>query len=252
MYDAFSSDYDRFVDWPGRLAAEMPYIEQELQAAKAHRVLDAACGTGMHAIALAQQGYTVVGTDLSAGMIEQAQANATARGVGTRFEVAGFGVLSAQVGTDFDAVLCLGNSLPHLLTPADLVATLADFGACLQSGGMLLIQNRNFDAVLAHDQRWMDPQAHREEQKEWLFFRFYDFEPEGLLKFNMVTLQREGANAWSQHVTSTRLRPWRQKELTAAVVAAGFDAVTYYGDMSSAPFDPEHSPNLIVVARHKS
>ena len=32
MYEDFSSDYDRFVDWQGRLAAELPFIEQQLQA----------------------------------------------------------------------------------------------------------------------------------------------------------------------------------------------------------------------------
>jgi hypothetical protein len=47
MYDDFSSDYDRFVDWPGRLAAELPFIERQLRAVGARRVLDAACGTGV-------------------------------------------------------------------------------------------------------------------------------------------------------------------------------------------------------------
>ncbi|MGQ9804240.1 MAG: hypothetical protein ACUVSH_10470 [Anaerolineae bacterium] len=51
MYDDFSADYDRFVDWPGRLAAEVPFIVQRLQRVGARRVLDAACGTGMHAVA---------------------------------------------------------------------------------------------------------------------------------------------------------------------------------------------------------
>ena len=49
MYDDFSSNYDRFVNWPGRLAAELPFIERQLQAVEARRVLDAACGTGRHA-----------------------------------------------------------------------------------------------------------------------------------------------------------------------------------------------------------
>lgn len=35
MYDEFSSDYDRFVNWPGRLAVEMPFVEAQLQAAAA-------------------------------------------------------------------------------------------------------------------------------------------------------------------------------------------------------------------------
>ena len=249
MYDDFSSDYDRFVDWPGRLAAELPFIEHQLQAMGAHRVLDAACGTGMHALALARRGYAAVGADLSPGMIARARANAAAAGVDVPFEVAGFGELNAQVGAGFDALLCLGNSLPHLLTPADLAAALADFAACLRPGGLLLVQNRNSDAVLSRGERWMEPQAHQEGNVEWLFLRFYDFNPDGTLAFNLVTLRREGSDAWNQHVLTTRLWPLRQEELTRALDAAGFAAITCWGDMQCARFDPAHSPNLIVTAQ---
>jgi SAM-dependent methyltransferase len=274
MYDDFSADYDRFVDWPARLAVELPFIERQLQAVGARRVVDAACGTGMHAIALAQRGYQVAGADLSAGMIERARMNATAAGVEVRFEVAGFGELSATLtpalpmgggggGTvspavspggrggegEFDALLCLGNSLPHLLTPQDLAAALADFAACLAPGGLVLIQNRNFDAVVASRERWMGPQSRREGQAEWLFLRFYDFEPGGLLAFNLITLQREGAGDWSQRVTASRLRPLVQEDLTEALGAAGFAGIACWGDMQGAPFDPQASPNLVVTAR---
>ncbi|MCP4539511.1 MAG: class I SAM-dependent methyltransferase [Chloroflexi bacterium] len=249
MYDDFSSDYDRFVNWPARLAAELPFVERELQAVGAHRVLDAACGTGMHAVALAQRGYEVAGADLSTGMVERARGNAQTAGVDARFEAAGFGALSGTFTPgEFDAVLCLGNSLPHLLTPADLSAALADFGACLRPGGLLLIQNRNFDAVLEREARWMDPQSHREGEAEWLFVRFYDFEADGKLAFNMVTLQREGAGAWSQQITSTQLWPLRQTELTTALETT-FDDVVCYGDMTGAAFDSKSSPNLVTTAR---
>jgi glycine/sarcosine N-methyltransferase len=275
MYDDFSSDYDRFVDWPGRLAAELPFIERELQAVGARRVLDAACGTGMHAVALAKRGYKVVGADLSAGMVEQARANATAAGVDVGFEVAGFGELARIFGggapriagsemaaptptlhqgekeQGFDAVLCLGNSLPHLLTPADLAAALADFAACLRPGSLVLIQNRNFDRVLAQGERWMEPQAHREGKAEWLFLRFYDFEPDGGLTFNLVTLLSEGAGGWSQQIASARLRPLQREELATALTSAGFAEVAFWGDMQGVPFDPDRSPNLVVAARRK-
>ncbi len=261
MYDTFSTDYDRFIDWEARLAAEMPFIEGRLQEAGVRRVLDTACGTGMHAIALAQRGYEVVGADFSAGMIERARANAAqaaSAGADVRFEVAGFGALARtlapteEAGT-FDAVLCLGNSLPHLLTPAELTAALADFAACLRPGGLLLIQNRNFDAVLAQRERWMGPQSYQErvdgEEVEWLFLRFYDFEPDGALTFNLVTLKREKTGPWAQQVKSTRLRPLLQAELSSALRAAGFEHLTFRGDMQGAPFDPESSPNLIVISR---
>ena len=59
MYDDFSVDYDRFVAWSGRLAVEMPFIERELEKVGARLVLDAACGTGMHTIALAERGLPI-------------------------------------------------------------------------------------------------------------------------------------------------------------------------------------------------
>ncbi len=249
MYDEFSSDYDRFVNWPGRLAVEMPFIEAQLRAAGARRVLDAACGTGQHALALAKGGYIMVGADLSPQMIERAITNARAQGVPAKFVAAGFGGLRARVGDAFDAVLCLGNSLPHLLAPADLSAALADFAACLRPGGLLLIQNRNFDRVLARRERWMEPQAHQEGEREWLFLRFYDFEADGLLGFNVVTLQRQGSGDWRQHSAATRLWPQRQEELVAALEASGYVQMSSYGDMTGTPYDAANSGNLVLTAR---
>ena len=70
FYDEFSLDYDRFVDWSARLAYELPFFERLFSRYGVRRVLDAACGTGHHAIALAERGYEVVGADLSRAMIE--------------------------------------------------------------------------------------------------------------------------------------------------------------------------------------
>jgi SAM-dependent methyltransferase len=249
LYDLFSADYDRFVNWNERLAVELPFIEGQLIASGARHVLDAACGTGMHAIALAQRGYDVTGADLSVGMMERARQNAAAAGIEVRFVVAGFGELVAKAEGGFDALLCLGNSLPHVLTAEGLHATLTDFAAVLRPGGLLLIQNRNFDAVIATHARWMEPQAHREGNREWLFIRFYDFNPDGTLTFNVVTLRRDEADRWTQRVEATRLRPLLHAELLDALAAAGFDDVACYGDMTGVPFDPQASPNLVVTAR---
>jgi len=257
MYDSFSLDYDRFVNWPNRLAFELPFIQQILETitdSSDHplSILDAACGTGMHVVALAQQGYDVSGADLSAGMIERAKVNAAAAGVPPRFATAGFGALAQefqeQPGFPFDALLCLGNSLPHLLTRPDLDAALADFAACLKPGGLLLIQNRNFDAVVAQQQRWMEPQGYHEAGREWIFIRFYDFEADGLINFNIVTLYREEGSQWVQSINSSRLRPLLRGELAGALLAAGFQEITCYGGMDGSSFDPTTSGNLIITA----
>jgi SAM-dependent methyltransferase len=250
MYDDFSEDYDRFVNWAGRLAYEMPFIEASLaQYAPGGTVLDSACGTGMHAIALAQKGYAAAGADLSPKMVERARENAKQAGVAVRFEVAGFGELAITFGQSrFDALLCLGNSLPHLLSEVDLSRAMGDFAACLRPGGMLILQNRNFDAVVKLRERWMEPQSFREGEREWLFLRFYDYDEDGLISFNIINLRREGDQPWRQQVMTTRPRPLLQAETVRLLGTAGFQDIACYGDMSGAPFNPDSSGNLIVVA----
>ncbi len=252
MYDALSSDYDRFVNWPSRLAIELPFILEKLQQFNARQVLDVATGTGMHAIALAQLGFSTIGADNSAGMLARARMNATSAGVSTRFELAGFGKLADTFGSQsFDALLCLGNSLPHMLSRPELDKAAADFAACLKPGGLLLVQNRNFDAVVGNHDRWMEPQSYSEAETEWIFQRFYDFEPGGLVIFNMVTLKRSAGGNWVQQVTSSSLRPILKDELMDSLTTAGFTRLTPYGDMTGSDFDPETSPNLVLLARLK-
>ncbi len=253
MYDSLSKDYDYFVNWPERLTYEMPFITAQIRSAAGEgqsvKVLDAACGTGMHVIALAQDGYAAAGADLSTGMIEQAVANAASVGVRADFQVAGFGELAGRF-SDYQALLCLGNSLPHVLSSSALAKTLTDFAACLRPGGLLLVQQRNFDAVLAEHARWMKSErAARDGEREWLFVRFYDFDPDGLITFNIITLARVGKSDWQQKVDSTRLNPIRRDELVAALEAAGYEQIVSYGSMSGEPFDLRKSGNLVVSAR---
>jgi glycine/sarcosine N-methyltransferase len=228
-------------------------------------VIDVACGTGRHAIELARRGYKVVGADLSAPMIERAWENAVTAGVEAHFVVAGFGELVEKLalsavlslskgpvegaGGQFDAALCLGSSLPHALDAGGLGEVLADFAAVLRPGGLLLVQNRNFDAVLAHRGRFMGPEAYREGDREWLFVRFYDFHPDGTITFNMVVLRRDAEGEWSQQVEATELHPIIYSEFIASLTDAGFTEIVCYGDMQGTPFDPDRSPNLIVMTR---
>jgi glycine/sarcosine N-methyltransferase len=253
MYDDFSQDYDRFVDWPARLEMELPFIEKQIDSVSAQTegrpsILDSACGTGMHAIALAQRGYRLAGADLSPAMVDHARHNAAAAEVEVRFATAGFGNMAVVFGEEFDGVLCLGNSLPHILDENELKAALRDFARCTRPGSFLLIQNRNFDDVLARRLRWMEPQNHNEGNFEWVFVRFYDFDPDERLTFHIITLRREGDQPWSQRFVSTRLMPIRQAHLIQALAEAGFRDIVSYGDMSGAPFAADGSPNLIVRA----
>lgn len=246
LYDTLAADYDRFVDWPARLAFELPFLEGLFQAHGVRRVLDAACGTGRHALALAQRGYQAAGADSSAAMIERARALAAEQGLEVPFAVAGLGELARALPGPYDAALCLGNSLPHLLTPEAVQGALADLAALLRPGGVLVVQNRNYDRVWRQRERFMPLQTHREGDREWLFFRFMDFH-EATMTFHVVTLTRSG-EGWSYRVGSTELRPIFRDDLARSLAAAGFHGLRFYGSYAGEPFDPEASGDLIAVA----
>lgn len=247
LWDTFSTDYDRFVNWEQRLARELPFLEGLLAEHGARSVLDVACGTGHHAIALAQRGYEVAGVDVSAEMICRARENAEEAGVAVDFRVAGFGSLSQVLAGQYDALLCLGNSLPSVPEEEGLGRALTDMAQVLRPRGLLVLQNLNYDRLWPQRQRFLPLETRHEDGQEWLFLRFMDFH-ERSLTFNMVVLHQQNGS-WNYWAGSTELQPIFAGQLREELRGADFDGVETYGDYSRQPYDPGKSGDLIVVAR---
>jgi glycine/sarcosine N-methyltransferase len=254
MYKHLAPIYDYFVNWKSRLAYELPFLVKEISSLGRNphelKVLDAACGTGRHAIALANEGFQMSGADLYPEMVSQAQANAFAADQNLNLKTVGFGNMARGFTEDqFDAVLCLGNSLPHVQSQKELSQTLADFAALVKPGGIMILQSRNFDRIVKYQLRWMDPQAVDESNKHYIFYRFYDFLANGLIQFNILTLTREGSQDWQTEMDSTLLYPTSSVYLLPEIKKVGFEETRIYGNMAGDGFDPETSSDLVVVAR---
>ena len=254
MYDKLATIYDYFVNWDSRLAYELPFLEQQLRTLGEDpsqiRVMDTACGTGHHAIALANLGFQMSGSDLFPEMVSLADANAKAAGARVNFRTAGFGSISKsfkQPG-EFDAVLCLGNSLPHVVSEADLDKALRDFKELLRPGGLLLLQMRNFDKVMGEKNRWMEPQAVKDGSTEWLFLRFYDFEADGKIQFNILSLHRKANAPWQTQLTSTHLLPIFSEKLQTELALLGFTNIKFYGNLAAESYTAGSSGDLVIIA----
>jgi SAM-dependent methyltransferase len=252
FYDALAPMFDVMTDWEERLASEGPFLRHLLDDAGARRVLDAACGSGGHVLWLARAGYGATGADASPVMVEIASRKAAEAEIVARFEVADLlGVSTLAAEAPFDAVLCLGNSLPHLLTQEALVAALQAMAAALRPGGLLVLQNLNYDLRWRKQPRWFMAQGGELDGEEVLVWRFADYLPEeGRIAFH-IALFRKAQPDWRVEVHTTPHRPLFRADLLAALDAAGFDRVETFGKMAlpAEPFDPDRSGDLVVTAR---
>ncbi|CAN5565374.1 hypothetical protein BH23CHL5_BH23CHL5_00840 [soil metagenome] len=115
-------------------AMELDRIISTLDINSSSHVLDAGCGSGQFAIALAVRGMNVVGVDLSPNMIEFARKNAEMAGVRMSFIQAEVSCIPIESGS-VDAVFA---RMVLMLTP-DPEATLSEFRRALKPGGRLLV-----------------------------------------------------------------------------------------------------------------
>jgi len=243
MYDRLAQEYDRMTRFRERLQTEGVLLEPWVRDFGLTTVLDAACGTGLHSIVLAKMGVRVTGTDLSVNMLALARTHAKKQNVKVRFVRAGFGHVYRKVRGPFDAVLCLGNSLPHLRTPAELTQALRDFHHLLRPGGLLLIQLLNYERILKRKERLIGVRA----DKELTFVRFYDFLEEKV-RFNVLTLRNNG-NAIPSSLRSTELFPYRKRNLLPALKKAGFVRFGFFGSLDRKPWSSEESADLVIACR---
>ncbi len=253
FYDALAPLFDVMTDWGARLGAEGPFLAAILAEVGAKRVLDAACGSGGHALWLAHQGFTVIGADASPGMIALARQKAAATGLDVPFVVAGLDDLqpaNLDPATGFDAVLCLGNSLPHLLSQDDLVAGLRGMAGVLRPGGVVVLQNLNYDLRWQRQPRWFAAQGGVLDGQEVLVWRFADYDaPAMRIAFHIALFRKSGVD-WAVEVHTTPQRPLFRADLEAALAEAGFAAVRAYGRMAlpDEAFDAGRSGDLVIAA----
>ncbi len=245
FYEELAAEYDNMTRFDERLPKERAMLHGWIDRYHFRSALDVACGTGLHAILLAQAGIQMVGADLSPAMLKQAHAHADELGVQVEWIEADMESGDRRINRQFDAAFCLGNSLPHLLTPQAFEAAASSFSRLLHPGGMLAIQLLNYARILAERERIVG--IHRHGATEYV--RFYDF-LDPLVRFNVLTIQWQENQAAST-LNATTLYPYQQGEIETMLRRHDFTEIEVFGDMLFHPFDAEQSPNLVVVAKKK-
>jgi ubiquinone/menaquinone biosynthesis C-methylase UbiE len=135
MHERSARIYDKIYSWKDyktEIERLVPIIRESLQS-EGHRLLDVACGTGVH-LELLKKHFDCQGLDISEEMLEVARA----RNPEITFHHGD--MLDFDLGRTFDVVTCLFSSIGYVLTQRNLHRAVASMARHLVPGGVLVIE----------------------------------------------------------------------------------------------------------------
>jgi len=236
--EAFVDKWDELVDWDARTSSEGGFFIQALKDQSKQRILDVSTGTGFHSVQLLQAGFDVTSVDGSATMLIKAFENAKHRNLILNTVQADWRWLNKAIQGKYDAIICLGNSFTHLFDEMDRRRVLAEFYAALRYDGILILDQRNYDAILdvgfngSHKYYYCGHQVTAEpEHIDPALTRFrYAFPDGSVFHLNMF--------------------PLRKDYVRRLMTEAGFMHIQTYGDFQDR-YDP-HSPYFFIHVAAKA
>ncbi len=235
---SFVEKWDELIDWEARAESEGRFFIDVLSARGKTKVLDVATGTGFHSVQLRKAGFDVTSVDGNAEMLTKAFENGRRHGQVLTTVHADWRWLNRDIHGKFDAIICLGNSFTHLFSEKDRRRALAEFYSALKHDGILIIDQRNYDAIL--DRGF--------ESKHKYYYCGGDVvaEPEhvddGLCRFRYQF--SDGS------VFNLNMYPLRRSHLKRVMREVGFQKIKSYGDFHEVYDDME--PDFLIHIAEKT
>ncbi len=197
-------------------------------------LLDLCCGSGRHALPLAEAGFPSIGLDYSAPLLDLARRRERhlllVRGDMRRLPFA---------DASFRAIVNFFTSFGYFLGEAENSAVVAEIERVLQPGGAFLCDTFSRDYVLKR----LVPEERRScGEKEYRIRRSWDAATARLEK--EIEVRRAG----SVEIFRESVRAYAAEELVALLAGAGLRVASIWGDFDETAVGPE-SPRLIVLAR---
>jgi glycine/sarcosine N-methyltransferase len=242
FYDEFASHYHLIFDnWEGSMtrqaAAISSILERESANGRTVNVLDCACGIGTQSLGLAKLGYCVTGSDLSAGAVARARAEAAVRKLKVPSYVADVLHLHELPIGGFDAVISMDNALPHFLSDADLMEAARQMRAKLRPRGTLLASIRDYDQLIRDRPTVQGPAFYSDSDHRRIVFQVWDWADDRRYMFHLY-ITRETSSGWRNFHGASVYRAVLREEITAILASSGFANIRWLFPNESRFYQP--------------
>jgi SAM-dependent methyltransferase len=225
FYSALASLYHLvYPDWEGAIqqqAADLDLLMREQWGDATSYVRDVACGVGTQSLGLAKLGYSVTASDLSKDAVARARREAKERGLSIDFSVADMREVSSQHSKPFDVVIACDNSVPHLLSDADILAAFMRFFDCLRPGGGCIVSVRDYEQEDLSRQQVKPSGVRVSDGARWLVLQVWDPRPP-LYDLTMYFVEDRGAAECRAHAMRSTYYAIGTSKLVDLMKAAGF------------------------------
>ena len=230
-----------FYDHPALYDALLPatahlsyYVNLARQASG--DVLELACGTGQLTVPIASAGLPTVGLDLSTPMLAAARQRAAAANVSVEYVLGD--MRNFDLGRKFALIFIARNSLLHLHSIEDLLATFAAVRRHIAPGGIFAFDIFNPNVGLLarpSDQRFPVFEVETESFGKLSVEATTDYDPAMQVGRSRWYISAPGKpDAW---VLPLDLRNIFPQELPLLLAAGGFQLKSRTGDLSQTPFN---------------
>ena len=238
FYDALAPFYHLiFEDWEasiGRQSAALDSAIRSFPGPSRRSVLDLACGIGTQSLGLAARGYDVTASDISAGAVQRARAEAVRRGLSIDFSVSDMRVAHTHHAREFDVVLCADNSLPHLLSDDEISSALGEFFRCAKPGGLVILSVRDY-ATLERGGVQVRPHGVRDDgAARFVLFQVWTWR-DRLYDLSFYVVRDAGGSECKARVARTTYYAISIVELIRLMEMAGFCNVRRIDDLFFQP-----------------
>ena len=228
-------EYPKLYDALLPVRAHLPYYE-ELARQASGDILELACGTGQLTVPLASAGLRITGLDLSEPMLKAARERAATAKVPVEYVLGDMRQFS--LGRRFGLIFIARNSLLHLHSAEDILATFAMVRQHLAPGGIFAFDIFNPSVRLlarAAGQRFPGPQVETESFGKLSVEETSEYDPATQVGHGRWYVSAPGKpDAW---VFSLDLRNIFPQELLLLLAAGGFDLKSRMGGLDQTPFD---------------
>ncbi|MBA4312963.1 MAG: hypothetical protein C0417_10065 [Chlorobiaceae bacterium] len=242
FYDNLASSYDGMTSFDERFKKEEKYFKSIIEKYKISSALDAGAGTGFHSLLLASLGIDVTAVDISPKMLKQARKHAREMHLKIKTVQSDFLSIHKLIECKFDAIFCLGNSLPHI-PPKSLHNTFKIFFQMLHPGGIIVFQILNYNRILHEGERIQNVRN----SKEFTSIRYYDFYKK-TFRFNILTIHHP-ANKASSHIFNSIIHyPIYQEKLMDIASKSGFIKQQSYGGIDLLGYRANSSRDIVLIA----